>query len=124
VAVAWFTAANDRPTVKVAFSQDAGATFEVPIRLDDGRPEGRVDLEWLDEERIVVSWQENTDAGAEIRYALVSRKGKEGASQVLTNTDPSRQSGFPILARTTDKLWFAWTQVDSTTTLRTAFLKL
>ena len=38
VAVAWFTAANDKSQVKVAFSSDSGETFGAPIAVDDGRP--------------------------------------------------------------------------------------
>ncbi len=41
VVAAWFTAANDQPQVKVAFSNDAGASFSAPVRVDEGRPIGR-----------------------------------------------------------------------------------
>src|SRR5688572_18738478 len=47
VVVAWFTAANDSARVKVAFSNDAGATFGAPVRVDGGTPAGRVDVELL-----------------------------------------------------------------------------
>jgi hypothetical protein len=43
VAIAWFTGVGDTPHVKVAFSDDAGATFGVPIQVDDGNTIGRVD---------------------------------------------------------------------------------
>ncbi|MGI8835725.1 MAG: hypothetical protein ACR2H4_03690 [Pyrinomonadaceae bacterium] len=43
VVVGWFTSAADTPRVKVAFSNDAGATFGNPIQVDDGETVGRVD---------------------------------------------------------------------------------
>ncbi|MFN8579735.1 MAG: sialidase family protein [Gemmatimonadaceae bacterium] len=42
VAVAWFTAARDTAKVQVAFSVDAGKSFGVPVRVDDGNPAGRI----------------------------------------------------------------------------------
>ena len=42
LAVAWFTAAQDRPRVLLAFSHDGGASFDAPIQIDGDRPVGRV----------------------------------------------------------------------------------
>src|SRR5436305_1957254 len=42
--VAWFTAANEKPSVLVAFSRDGAATFGAPIRVDAGHPVGRADV--------------------------------------------------------------------------------
>src|SRR5439155_963754 len=47
VAIAWYTAAADTPRVYVAFSEDAGAHFGTPARIDDGNPLGRVHLALL-----------------------------------------------------------------------------
>src|SRR4030095_7285397 len=44
VAMAWFTAKDDRPQALMAFSTDAGKTFGAPIRIDDAATLGRVDL--------------------------------------------------------------------------------
>src|SRR5262245_45569427 len=44
VAAAWFTLAQQQPTVYVAFSRDGGATFPVRVRVDDGDPLGRTDI--------------------------------------------------------------------------------
>ncbi|HEU0076539.1 MAG TPA: sialidase family protein, partial [Longimicrobiaceae bacterium] len=56
VAVAWFTGARDTARVLVAFSRDAGATFGAPVRVDDGDPAGRVDVELLEGGGALVSW--------------------------------------------------------------------
>ncbi|HEV2149046.1 MAG TPA: hypothetical protein VGR37_16690, partial [Longimicrobiaceae bacterium] len=56
VGVAWFTGARDTARVLVAFSDDAGATFGAPVRVDDGDPAGRVDVELLEGGEALVSW--------------------------------------------------------------------
>ena len=45
VAIAWYTAAADSPRVRLAFSEDSGESFKVPIRIDDGNPLGRVHVD-------------------------------------------------------------------------------
>ena len=43
VALAWFTAANDSPRVKVVFSDNGGAHFSAPVQAIGGNPAGHVD---------------------------------------------------------------------------------
>ncbi len=123
VAVAWFTAASGRGEVKVVFSKDAGASFSAPVKVDDGDPNGRVDIEIVEGETVLVTWLENTDEAAEIRAAKVSPAGKQGESISLVPTSPARSSGFPVLAKMGDQFMLAWTAVDSTTSVNTAILK-
>ena len=47
VAMTWFTVKQEQGQAYLAFSQDAGATFGAPIRVDDGGSLGRVDVELL-----------------------------------------------------------------------------
>ena len=49
VVVAWFTAPEQRPVVYLAFSRDGGESFGDRIRVDEGDPLGRVDVELLEE---------------------------------------------------------------------------
>src|SRR5688572_21183066 len=65
VAVAWFTEAGKKPSVKVAFSADAGATFGGPVQVDDGEAAGRVDLLLLPDGSALVCWMSgNAEGGA------------------------------------------------------------
>ncbi len=43
----WFSAANDNPQVNAIFSVDGGKTFGKPVRIDEGKPIGRVDVDPL-----------------------------------------------------------------------------
>ena len=126
VAIAWFTMANDMAQVKVAFSEDAGATFSAPVRVDEGRPLGRVDIAFRGTE-VVVSWLEQKNKIGEIRYVSLTLKGEKKSSNILVKTSPSRSSGFPIMEQYGDQLLFAWTEITDeeleTTIVRTALVE-
>lgn len=112
VVVAWFTGAEDRSRVQVAFSSDAGDTFSGPIRVDDGRPVGRVDVVRLPEGDAVVAWLEETDDGAEVRLRRVAKDGEAGASWMLAATSAARAGGFPqFVALSGGSFLAAWTEV-------------
>jgi hypothetical protein len=109
VAVAWFTAARDTSKVLVAFSADGGATFGAPVRVDDGDPVGRVDVE-MDGEAAFVTWIERGEAGsAAVRLRRVTWDGVAGEATTVGGIDPGRPSGFPRIARRTGELIIAWT---------------
>jgi len=109
VAVAWFTAANDVPRVRVAFSADAGAGFGRPVTVDDGRPLGRVDVVLLDDGDAVVSWLESSPEGSSLRLRRIHPDGKTGEAVVVLPAGSRISNGFPQLARSGDTLLLAWT---------------
>jgi hypothetical protein len=107
-AVAWFTAANDLPRVHVSFSTDGAKTFSKPIRIDEGKPLGRVDVLMMDRTTALATWVEQTSGGAEIRARLVRAGGVEPAVRIA-DSSPSRAAGFPRIARLGRDVWVAWT---------------
>lgn len=110
VAIAWFTAAAQQPRVYVAFSTDGGAVFGAPVRVDQGRPIGRVDIALLPDGAALVSWLEAAgEDGAEVRARRVQRSGRADASWRIATTSAARFSGFPRLAAVGDEIVFAWT---------------
>lgn len=122
VAVAWFTGAPG-PRVLAAFSDDAGATFGPPVRVDDGAGQGRVAVVLLDDGAALVSWLEGGGSGAEIRLRRVEPEGT-GPALRLAGTSAERASGFPRMARDGDRLLFAWTEAGSVPRVRTAVGRL
>jgi hypothetical protein len=110
VVTAWFTAPHERGRVFVAFSDDAGRTFGRAIRSDDGKPAGRVDVLLLDANTAVVTWLEQTPAGAEVRARLLTRDGKAQASVTFATTTAARGSGFPRAAHIGRDVYLAWTE--------------
>lgn len=111
VAVAWFTAAGEGPQVRFALSSDAGATFDSPVQLDDGRPLGRVDVVADGAGGFVASWLEAVEAEAEVRLRRLDADGRSGESIMAGQTSSARASGFPRLARIDDLLYVAWLEI-------------
>jgi hypothetical protein len=125
VVAAWFTAPNDSPLVRLAFSEDAGDTFGPPVRIDDGTPVGRVDVALLDDGSAVVTWLERLGTeGAEVRVRRVTTDGRIGEARVVAGSSAARSSGFPRMARSGGTLLFAWTQPGDSARVRAAIARL
>lgn len=105
LAVAWFSAATDTSHVNVSFSNDGGATFNKPTRIDEGTSIGRVDIVLLDEKSAIVSWME----GTMIKFIKVYADGTKEPSITLATSSESRSSGFPQMTKSGNQLFFAWT---------------
>lgn len=56
LAVAWYTEVAKVPQLKVAFSDD-GATFNTPILVQAENLNEQLDLIWLSEDRLALTWQ-------------------------------------------------------------------
>ncbi len=124
VAVAWFSAAGEQPTVKLAFSSDAGAHFAAPISVDDTKPMGRVDV-ILDQRGLaVVSWMGPTSGGAEIRWRQIAIDGERGAVQIVAATTAARSAGVSKMAPWGDGMLFAWVEDGKPSRLRTGLVGL
>lgn len=112
VVTAWFTAADDRSTVRLATSEDGGSTFDAPLNIDLDSPLGRVDVVQLAEGSSIVSWlATDDDRVASIVARHVSADGRLGDAMVIAATGLGRTSGIPQMIRSGDNLLFAWTDV-------------
>ncbi|MBI3886687.1 MAG: exo-alpha-sialidase [Opitutae bacterium] len=98
VAATWFTAARSQPRVFTKLSTDGGATFGAPLRIDLGRPQGRVDNVLVADGTTVVTWLE-TGAGdgqaGGIYLRTISPAGVLSEPQMLAPATESRAGGFP-----------------------------
>jgi hypothetical protein len=118
MAVAWFSMPNDKPQVKVVFSNNDGESFSKPVRVDKGNPIGRVDMEWLDKESAFVMWMEkSTIIGARVEPTGVVWRINISASS------EARSSGFPQVTRHKNQLILAWTD-DQIKQVKTATINL
>jgi len=109
VAVAWYTMAGGRPSVRLAFSRDAGASFGGASEVGDGDPVGRVRVMMLDDGSALVGWVEKTKAGAELRARRVWPSGRRGESFTIAPAGAVRSSSFPQMARAGKGIIFSWT---------------
>jgi len=112
---AWFTGADDRPRVLLAFSGDAGAGWSEPVQVDRGNPLGRVDVMLLDDGSALVLWMEVPEDGEEDAEVLARRiwpSGERSLPEPVARTAAARSSGFPRMARLGEGLVFAWTDPE------------
>jgi len=123
VAVAWFTA-PDLPRIRLAFSDDAGRSFGLPIEVAHGNVIGRVDVVLLDDGRAVVSWLQSGTTGAELRAQPFSRDGKPGPAVLVAAASVQRSSGFPQMVRAGDGRLFAWADSTASQQVRAAYAPL
>ena len=110
VVAAWFTMANGTAAVRVALSRDGGATFSEPVRADDGKPLGRVDVVALPSGDALIVWVESGAGNeAQLRARRVRLAGGTDASFVVAATSANRASGVPHAVFADSRLYFAWT---------------
>ncbi|MES2374494.1 MAG: sialidase family protein [Bacteroidota bacterium] len=119
MAVARFTSPDKKGQVSVVFSQDGGATFGAPIRVDEGETIGRVDIILLDDKTAMVSWME----GDAIKAAKIHADGTKEPCITIASSSQSRSSGFPQMTRSGNSIVFAWTD-DKLKKISTARLAL
>ena len=126
VAVAWFTAADDLPRVRVTRSNNGGASFADAVDVDVAHPIGRVDIELLDADRMLVSYiGRGADGSGDITVQAIRGDGSPATRRVVARTETSRSAGFPQMVRQGGELVFAWTDTSGKTSrVRTAILKL
>ncbi len=130
VAVAWFTGAPT-PRVQLAFSDDSGATFSAPVRIDrddEQNPLGRLDLV-LDAggDAIVsrIGRPSGDSTGAAVLVRRVPRNGPAGPDVPIARVDGGRASGFPrMLLEDREHLLIAWTDAGEQPGVRVARLEL
>jgi len=101
-------AANEQQRVYASFLEGD------PIRVDDGKPVGRVDIVMLDATTALVTWLEQTAGGAEIRARRVMRGGKRGPTIKIADSATARAAGFARIARSGNAVWFTWTEQSAT----------
>jgi hypothetical protein len=114
VAAAWFTVKDDQGQAYVAFSSDAGRTWDAAIRVDDAGSLGRVDVEMLDDGSAIATWVEFAEGRSDFRLRLVAPSGERSAAVTVTGVSGGRASGFPRMARLGDELVFTWSESAST----------
>ena len=108
--VAWFTGADDLPTVKVAFSEDSGATFGTAFQVDTGEGVGRLSTLMLATGEALISWVDWTGDGEALILCRATKSEGCIARQTITRHAVSGSFNFPKLERSGDTIYLAWTQ--------------
>ncbi len=113
VAIAWFTAADEKPRVRLALAPIESLDFAAPIEVDTAAPLGRVAIAAFGDGFVVV-WLRATDDvdGAEIRYARFRADGTRVTEGLVTRSSSRRGSGFPKIAAVDGAIWVAHTDTS------------
>ena len=123
LAVAWFTAPDDKPQVYVVLSNDGGATFGKKIRIDDGKGQGRVDIASRATGGAVVSWVERGEKGNEVRIREIAPNATAAAPTNVSGMTGIGSGAFPRMVRSGDDIVIAWTDASHPPQVRTAVVK-
>jgi hypothetical protein len=123
VAVAWFTAPNEKPEVNLLMSSDSGKTFGKKIRVDGGNPAGRVDVVSLPSGGAAVSWIERASQGPQLHLRKFNSTGVGGAPINVSVTGGVRSGGFPRIVASGEEIVAAWTDSGEPPHVRTALVK-
>lgn len=111
IAVAWFTAANDRPVVKVSWSGDSGASFTAPVEVATAGALGRVGLALLNKDSAAVSWLAGGHGeGRTVRVRRIAANGDLGPARTVARTADA--FAVPQLAKIGNDIVFVWTESD------------
>jgi hypothetical protein len=122
-AVAWFMAKNDRGQAFVAFSHDAGRSFDPPVRVDDAGSLGRMGVAMLADGSAAVTWIESSKPRSQLRLRIVKPSGERSAP--VTITDAAGGERYPRIAQAGNELLLSWTEGnEKSSQVRTARLAL
>ena len=92
--------------------------------MDLSQPIGRVDLIWINENEVMVSWIESAEKTTNIVTAIISKEGEVQNPRVVSEIEPGRVSGYPQMEIVDDQLFFAWTEGGKNGAVETKWVAL
>ncbi len=109
IAVAWFTAAFDHPEILVSFSKNGVVNFNNPVVLNDLQAIGRVDIAFVDETSVLVSYMESDETETYLKVKKVKVNGKVSDAITVAKLSSSRGTGVPQLEIVDAMAYLVWT---------------
>ncbi len=122
-ALIWFSAPQDQPAVKLAFSEDGGVTFATPLRIDTGNAIGRAQVILLPHQSAVAFWLENKSGTARLLARHIYNNALHDEPFELSR---GGNIGYPHGARSADGVLLTWAEKDkeSVSRVRAGLLKI
>jgi len=109
-ALIWFSAPQDQPAVKLAFSEDGGATFTPPLRIDTGNALGRAQVMVLPNQSALAFWLENKAGTATLLARHIRNNALRDEPFELAR---GGNIGYPHVARARDGISLTWPEKDT-----------
>jgi len=114
VVAGWYTAAHDKHSVRVAFSDDGGKTFDNLIKVDESLPVGRVSVSMLEHESALITWIGTYKEAQTLNTAKISRNGNIKTYKALQLESPAARM-TPKMIRSDSIVYIAWVEYDPST---------
>ena len=109
VAIAWFTAPNEKQQSLVAFSHDGGRTFGKAAKVEDEGTLGRMQIALAPDGAAVVGWVEFANEKSTFKVRRIDAAGVRGQSVAVAAVSGTR---FPRLAVAKNEAVLAWTESE------------
>ena len=113
IAVSWFTVYDGKPRVNLSFSKSYGTSFDSPIQINDNNAIGRVDVVYLNDKEVLVSYMEEDDFDTYLRLRKVSIDGNVSKPITISKIDSGRNTGVPQLEILNDEIFVVWTVFEN-----------
>ncbi len=122
-ALIWFSAPQDQPAVKLAFSEDDGATFTPPLRIDTGNALGRAQVMVLPDQSALAFWLENKSGTATLLARHIRNNTLRDEPFELAR---GGNIGYPHVARARDGILLTWPEknTESVARVRVGLLRI
>ena len=115
IAVSWFTVIDGKPRVNLSFSESYGDSFSDPIKINDYDAIGRVDVAFLNDQEVLVSYMEGDYDSTYLRIKKVSVDGKVSEPITISKIDGGRNTGVPQLEILKNEVFLVWTVFENET---------
>jgi hypothetical protein len=119
-ALIWFTALQDQPVVQLAFSQNGGADFAPPLRIDTGLAIGRAQIVLLPGGSATAFWLENDGGTARI---LARRIRNNAALDAPFELSRGGNLGYPHAVPAEDGILLTWAEKSDISRVRVGLLR-
>lgn len=113
VGVAWFSAPDDQPVIRAAFSSNSGESFSAPLTIANGAVLGHVGITLDSSGDAWIIWQSSAGDG-EAELSLGRTLSNQEAGPAHSVVAKGRMSTFsvPQIVASEDALILAWTEGD------------
>ena len=105
-------------------STDGGTSFDSPIELNNTTTLGRLDIQFVDEQSVWVSWLNKKDDSGEIVLQKISTDGTISKEITIPGVYHHRSTGFPQISLINDDtILVAWThKYNGVSEIKTALI--
>ncbi len=118
LAVSWYTQQESIPVLKLAFYETETSQFNDPIVLTDEYVLGRIDIAWINENYLAISFLQSLDEKTYIVLKIVDDKGATLETIKVAESSAKRNSGFPSLLTMDGNIYVAYLDVINNTGIK------